>query len=373
MDAGYDYLLVRSRLQQGFVRASAIFLVTLGTVLLGAAVAYYVYAYNARAGLDELNFAVAAPQTVTQAPEIVATTFVPTAPVHEAPEFALALSSAPLSLGADRADVVLEPVLPIVIEPALPMEDLPPQNVRLLSLPDVAPISQPAQPIEAAEPSPQIPASSIAAQQLYPGDVIKSTFWSNPLEYEPPSYIEASLLQGFRPVNPGEAAPAGTLGSPTRVILPSIGVDSSVRGLEIIDLGDSRAYETPKHAVGHIPETPNPGELGGVWLFGHLESPISGEGNVFYSLPKIPDLLRRGQEVYTIVENGTSAYLYRITEAFVVHQDELKMDYGYLKELQPQYAQLDPGGANIHLVACVPRFVYDSRLIVSGELVGVRS
>ena len=48
MDAGYDYLLVRSRLQQqSLVRASAIFLVTLGTVLLGAAVAYYVYAYNA--------------------------------------------------------------------------------------------------------------------------------------------------------------------------------------------------------------------------------------------------------------------------------------------------------------------------------------
>jgi sortase (surface protein transpeptidase) len=32
----------------------------------------------------------------------------------------------------------------------------------------------------------------------------------------------------------------------------------------------------------------------------------------------------------------------------------------------------DNGEANIHLVACVPRLVYDHRIIVTGELVGVK-
>ena len=165
----------------------------------------------------------------------------------------------------------------------------------------------------------------------------------------------------------------GTLAPPTHLVIPSIGVDSDVSGLEILDLGDSTAYETPKHVVGHIPELSNPGEMGGTWFFGHLESPIAGEGNVFYNLPKIPDLLRRGEDVYVVVDNGSRSYLYQITEAFVVGQEELKLDYGYLQTIRPEYAQLDPEGANIHLVACVPKLVYDSRLVVSGRLVGIRS
>ena len=35
--------------------------------------------------------------------------------------------------------------------------------------------------------------------------------------------------------------------------IPAIGVDAIVNDLRIIDLGDSKAYETPKNIVGHIP------------------------------------------------------------------------------------------------------------------------
>ena len=192
------------------------------------------------------------------------------------------------------------------------------------------------------------------------------------MEYEPAPYAQTALLRGFKPVDSSQAAAPGTLIPPTRIIVPSIAIDSNVDELAILNLGDSRAYETPKHVVGHIPVSSNPGELGSLWLFGHLESPIAGEGNVFYNLPQIPDLLRKGEEVFTIVEAGETSYLYQITEAFVVHQSDLKMDYTYLQTLRPEYAQLDPGGANIHLVACVPRFVYDSRLVVSGKLVSIR-
>ena len=79
---------------------------------------------------------------------------------------------------------------------------------------------------------------------------------------------------------------------------------------------------------------------------------------MFYNLPKIPDQLRDGQDVYAVVENETASYLYRITETRVVHQDDMKL--------------YDTGGPTIHLVSCVPRFVYDHRLIATGELVGVK-
>ena len=166
-------------------------------------------------------------------------------------------------------------------------------------------------------------------------------------------------MQGFRPLDPITIPAKGTLDSPTRIIIPSIGVDSKVASLQIMDLGNSRAYETPKHVVGHIPELANPGERGSTWLFGHLESPIAGEGNVFYNLPKIPDLLRKGRDVYVVLYSGSTSFLYRVTETRVVHQDDMKL--------------YDLGGPNVHLVACVPRLVYDHRIVVTGELVGIRT
>ena len=362
MEAGYDYLLLRSQVQQRFIRASAIFLVITGAVLLTAGIVYFVYAHQARSDLGNLNFALAAPQAEAET-FIVPAQQEPT--VQRGTQITSTLPPSPLESGSPVGELPqpagVSPVptfnLPVNIAPALPK---------------VEGNTQPSRPAPVENAAPQISSSAIASQQPYPGEAIKATYWSDPLEYEPESYVEASLIQGFRPLGPTQAALPGTLRPPTRIVLPSIGVDSVVSGLQIRDLGDSRAYETPKHVVGHIPESGNPGEVGSVWLFGHLESPIAGEGNVFYNLPKIPDLLRKGQNVYTIVENGTRSYLYRMTEAFVVGQDELKLNYGDLKELKPQYAQLDPGGANIHLVVCVPRFVYDSRLVVSGELVGIR-
>ena len=358
MEAGYDYLLMRSRLQQTFIRTSAVLLAITGAILLAAGIAYYVYAEMASSSLVDLNYAITVPQS---APDIIpAPLNLASAPFVE-PEIAVPIVVARQEVGLATAELApTEQESPVVSS----------AQIGVARDSDAA-ISSVQSPV-VSQALFQISPSAIAAQQLYPGEAIKATYWGNPLEYEPDSYIESSLLRGYRPLDSSNVAAAGTLLPPTRIILPSIGVDSSVKGLAVLDLGDSRAYETPKHVVGHIPASSNPGELGSVWLFGHLESPIAGEGNVFYSLPKIPDLLRKGQEVYTIVENGQASYLYRITEAFVVHQSELRMDYGYLKTLRPEYAQLDPGGANIHLVVCVPRFVYDSRLIVSGKLVGKR-
>ena len=167
------------------------------------------------------------------------------------------------------------------------------------------------------------------------------------------------LPAGFRAVAArGGALARGEGALTTRIAIPLIGVDSAISELAIVDVGDSREYETPKNLVGHIPQSPNPGELGNAWYFGHLESPIRGEGSVFKRLPEIPDLLRDGDDVFVELdaEDGRT-YLYKVSRTEVMHEDELRL-YGADR-------------AQLTLVACVPRLVYDHRIVVTAELVGV--
>jgi LPXTG-site transpeptidase (sortase) family protein len=156
---------------------------------------------------------------------------------------------------------------------------------------------------------------------------------------------------------------SGLAARAVRIAIPAIGVESDVAELAILDLGDSRQYETPKNVVGHIPETANPGESGNGWFFGHLESPIRGEGNVFRRLPEVPGLLKEYLEtgdgpVYVFLSSPDGEFLYQVTETKVVHRDEL--------------ALYDSGGPAITLVTCYPRFVYDQRVVVTAKLVGVK-
>jgi sortase (surface protein transpeptidase) len=154
-----------------------------------------------------------------------------------------------------------------------------------------------------------------------------------------------------------DAPPAGSLPPAIHILIPAIDVDSPVEELSINDLGDSRSYDTPKHLVGHIPETANAGEKGTAWFFGHLESPIKGEGSVFHDLPRIPEMLYNEEEVYVILKSDEGGFLYRLTSSEVLAEDDLRLH--------------DTGEPTIRLVTCVPPLYYDYRLIIWGELVGV--
>ena len=396
MEAGYDYLLLRSQLQQSFIRTSAVFLIVAGAILLAAGVTYFVYAQVARSNLDKLNFTVAEAQTGAALPLIGASPPVGVGSAIDAAPLAeigwggtiglgQVATAQPQPIGVSGIEVMgtissretavadpgavnvpelqtIGPILTAAVEPnpvgPVGSVELDPGETAPSVVPQSAPLAQLPQGAAAGVNIPQISPSRIAEQQAFQGDGVQAIYWGNLLTYEPTSYLHASLLEGFRPIGPLDAAAVGTLPPPKRIIIPSIGVDSDVAPLAIIDLGDSRAYETPDHVVGHISERASAGEMGSAWFFGHLESPIAGEGNVFYNLPKIPELLRGGHEVYLVVDNDESSYLYRVVETRVVHQDDMAM--------------FDSGGPTIHLVACVPRFVYDHRLIVTGELVGVR-
>ena len=312
MEAGYDYLLLRGRFQRKFAKFTGVFLLVLGALLLASGGAYYGYAAKARADLDELN--VALPGSI-EGPDQLTGASAASGLGHTGPVSGV-LSSAEQDDGHQES-AALAKVLP-AISPA-----------------------------------------AIGARQLYPGEALLAGYWGNPWAYEPPSYRETLLLQGFTPIGLDDLSFGNVRPTATRIQVPAIGIDSSVKELEILELGGSRAYETPANTVGHIPETANAGEMGSSWFFGHTESPTLGEGSVFFSLSKIPEKLRSGEDVFIITDNGEEQFLYRATSSQVVPQGDMRL--------------YDTGEATIHLVSCVPRWVYDHRLIITGELVAQKS
>ena len=138
-----------------------------------------------------------------------------------------------------------------------------------------------------------------------------------------------------------------------KVYIPSISVDSILDGLEINDIGDSNEYETPNKVVGYIPSTIESNKKN-IWFFGHLESPLYGEGSIFKRLPEIPNLLRSGKDVFVYFDDEYFMYKYKVISSKVVHQDELTL--------------YDTDSYSLTLVTCVPKWVYDHRLVLTAEL-----
>ena len=146
-------------------------------------------------------------------------------------------------------------------------------------------------------------------------------------------------------------------GFATRMIVEGIGLRAEVKELEVIEEGDSRAWETPKHVVGHIPTTSIPGASGQGWYFGHLESPISGEGNIFHRLPELASRFREGEQFNIQLDAGTKRYVYQVYRTNVIHASE--------------FAVSDSGLNDITLVACWPQYEYSERVLVTAALVDV--
>ncbi|MCH2310961.1 MAG: sortase [SAR202 cluster bacterium] len=197
------------------------------------------------------------------------------------------------------------------------------------------------------------------------GVLFHPKYWHDPIKTGSDLRQVTGMTVGFESVSSSEdfvlSDPKGTA---IRILIPVLNVDSTVNELGIIDLGDSKEYETPDNTVGHIPETADPGEIGNGWFFGHLESPFSGEGNVFSRLPEIPEMLREINEIGEggidiIFVSSTGEYLYQVTSSKVLHADQLKLS-----------------GADdslISLVTCIPRLEYSHRLIIEAVLVGVNT
>ena len=165
--------------------------------------------------------------------------------------------------------------------------------------------------------------------------------------------VEALVASHSQPGDPGSYDTSAA----TSMHIPAIGLTSGVRDLQLVFNGQSSAWETPDKIVGHIPTTAKPGASGQGWYFGHLDSPVRGEGNVFRYLPKIPELTKNGP-VYIFLETESHSYAYQVYKTKVVHHTQLAVS--------------DSGQQDITLVTCVPRFYYDHRLLVTAALVGVK-
>ena len=146
-------------------------------------------------------------------------------------------------------------------------------------------------------------------------------------------------------------------GLPEKLSIPILGLTAPIKNLEIIEENGQQVYETPKHLVGRIPSSPEESDSFKGWYFGHLESPIKGEGNVFHDLPEIAEHLLNGNKVLISLEKSGKHLIYQATRSEIVHESELKL--------------YDPGNETIVLVTCSNRPLYDHRQLVTATLVGL--
>ena len=317
--AGHSGTDPQPRRRRGFAGPLGVALVLVGLVLLIGVGLYYGYGARARSQLDRLNYTV---EDASLAP-------LATGPVA-------AVAAQPSSFGTQPSSG-RAPSAALAASTAASTVPGPGNGVSSDYLP-------------------------LAYAAAYPGAQMHPKYWGQPIWAGSDRFIyrESGLPEGFRLVSESDIITSpGTAGNASRIRIPVIEVDSAVEELAILELPDSRAYETPNNVVGHIPQTPNPAEPGTGWYFGHLESPIKGEGNVFGKLPEIPDHLRNGDPVYVAIQGQGGELLYQVTRTQVMPQSELQL--------------YDLGGSTIILVACVPRLVYDHRLLVTATLVGISS
>ncbi len=372
-------------------------LLTLGTVLLAVAVGYQVYGRFARSNLDELSFTIERPQFaghgygvpapagsaagVTTAPQADATAAAPkdNAQSAAASERQTADGSAPASSagGEDAVSASTDgPAKDGAVDPAgAPDGSATAKAAQTTSAGTSAggPTSDSSSSDTTVASSRTSvatdPTTSVAAQP--PDEVPQHATYdtgppsdgvARPAEPDPRlAAIAASIEASIAELATYSAPTTEDLTSPgalaTRIRIPAIGVDAVIDELRILKLDDSLTWETPNKIVGHIPTTASAGSAGQGWYFGHLESPIRGEGNIFAKLPEIPELASDAP-IYIFLETADRHYAYQVYVTDVVYEDDLSLT--------------NSGKHDITLVTCTPRFYYDHRLLVTAALVGVK-
>ncbi len=138
---------------------------------------------------------------------------------------------------------------------------------------------------------------------------------------------------------------------PSRIVIPSIKLDSKVVEVGIVMDKGKPAWDTAAFAVGFHRGSALPGTLGNTVMNGHISSPVSHKGDVFRHLPEV----RIGDEIDVYV--GDRKIAYDVTELRVVPPTAIEV-------LKPT------PDATLTLITCYPDNVYTSRLVVIGKLAG---
>ena len=303
---------------------AGVFITLMGMMILVGVCIYALFGLYNKSNLEELNASMQGPVALPKLPvsqmQIHGTilpdgTFKPIEVVKEVQPIVKGDSSVESAPAPKRAVPQVDDSQ-IAKETAMPTQATETAKVEIVSsTPRVEDTTDPEQPESAERVDTRALVS--AYNSIYPGHKIHPKYWDSPLTAGADEYTYGVIWRedGFLEVSSSDGLPKGTLPDATHIKIPSIDVDSEITNLSILDLGDSRKYETPAHVVGRIPEASNPGEVGNTWLFGHLESPIRGEGNVFRRLPEIPEILNNGDPVYVTLLNAEGEeFMYQIIE-----------------------------------------------------------
>ena len=343
----------RQRRPSTLVTALGVSMLVVGALLLAAVGAYYALGFYSSTRLVELNASLDGAPSLPRIDASVAraSDSAPAPAAAPAPAVPAPIASVDDAPGppAPQTQLALHSYLDTTA-PVGSMVSLSLSGVRPDAAPGVASYS-------GASPATFEGVSTYAS---FPGTRVHPKYWHQPMWAGTDVYaaLDTSATDGFIPMAQLDSVPKGSNAPALRMAIPAIGVDSDVSELAILDLGDRRRYETPDRVVGHIPGTANPGEQGNGWFFGHLESPVANEGNVFNRLPDIARMLIDGDNVYVSVTSEGGVYLYQVVESMVMHHSDLRM--------------YDSAGATITLVTCANRPHYDYRQVVTATLVGFR-
>jgi LPXTG-site transpeptidase (sortase) family protein len=370
MQSGHDAKEVKAKTRSRSSGVVGMVMVSIGAMLLLGVGVYYAFGFYSTTQLDDLNASMEGPLALPEDDSLFASSVPYEAPAPNATSLDDSKSSNEIILpdnsvlhgalmpdGSFKSAEVVKDIssfTPIESPNTKPDSSGAKLETAPSSNSDTNPAAQVTSPERAA-----FPVSAYAS--IYPGQQIHPKYWDAPLwaGTDTFTYGEVSRPGGFQRIA-ADAVPADLVtSSAKRISIPGIGVDALIEPLNVITEDDgTRRYESPVHVVGSIPETANPGERGNGWLFGHLESPLRGEGNVFHRLPEVPEYLNNGDPIYVSIETDEGEYLYQMVSSKVIPQEELEL--------------YDTDDATITLVTCSRRPFYDHRQIVTAKLVGFR-
>lgn len=118
-----------------------------------------------------------------------------------------------------------------------------------------------------------------------------------------------------------ESSVAGvsTGGLPTRIVVPSAGVDAAVAEVGVTVAGGKAAWETAWRAAGHHLDSAMPGQPGNMVITGHVSVADRSNLAVFKQLDKVAE----GDTVE--VYSGDQIYRYSVSKVMVVPPSAVKL------------------------------------------------
>lgn len=131
--------------------------------------------------------------------------------------------------------------------------------------------------------------------------------------------------------------PTPAISSPSRLLIPSIGVDAPVENIGVLSNGDlATPTQNPWGGVGWYHLGPHPGQSGSAVIAGHLDRP-GGAPAVFWNLRNM-----QSGDIVTVMAGKSAPLRFRVTQvaSYAPNQAPLQEIFG------------NSGGKYLNLITC---------------------